>query len=96
MPTANRWLLQLAAVDVCHDDTSCPETKLLKDAVKTHPIEVDDTEEPVASAKPKSAKRRVARPNVNAPSDCALTSSSLVPPVYSCISAGALSGAWAG
>ncbi|CAM9357186.1 unnamed protein product, partial [Ectocarpus sp. 12 AP-2014] len=50
------WLLQLAAVDVCHDDTCCPETKLLKDAVKTHPIEADDTEEPVASAKPKGAK----------------------------------------
>ncbi|CAN0364247.1 unnamed protein product [Ectocarpus sp. 6 AP-2014] len=32
MPTAKRWLLQLAAVDVCHDGTCCPETKLLKDA----------------------------------------------------------------
>ncbi|CAN0494180.1 unnamed protein product [Ectocarpus sp. 12 AP-2014] len=58
VPTTNRWLLQLAAVDVCHDDTCCPETKLLKDAVKTHPIEADDTEEPVASAKPNSAKRK--------------------------------------
>ncbi|CAB1103417.1 unnamed protein product [Ectocarpus sp. CCAP 1310/34] len=47
---------------LCHDDTCCPETKLLKDAVKTHPIEADDTEEPVASAKPKSASGRVARP----------------------------------
>ncbi|CAM9324533.1 unnamed protein product [Ectocarpus sp. 12 AP-2014] len=56
VPTTNRWLLQLAAVDVCYDGTCCPETKLLKDAVKTHPIEADDTEEPVASAKPKSAK----------------------------------------
>ncbi|CAB1097047.1 unnamed protein product [Ectocarpus sp. CCAP 1310/34] len=49
-----RWLRQRAAVDVCHDDTCCPEAKLLKDAVKTHPIEADDTEEPVASAEPKS------------------------------------------
>ncbi|CAN0266800.1 unnamed protein product [Ectocarpus sp. 12 AP-2014] len=58
MLTAKRWLVQLAAVDVCHDDTCCPETKLLKDAFKTHPIEAGDTEEPVASAKPKSAKRK--------------------------------------
>ncbi|CAM9419245.1 unnamed protein product [Ectocarpus sp. 13 AM-2016] len=57
MPTANRWLLQLAAVDVFHDDTCCPETKLLKDAIKTHPIDADATEEPVAGAKPKSAMR---------------------------------------
>ncbi|CAN0386053.1 unnamed protein product, partial [Ectocarpus sp. 12 AP-2014] len=58
MSTAKRRLVQLAAVDVCHDDTCCPETKLLKDAFKTHPIEAGDTEEPVASAKPKSAKRK--------------------------------------
>ncbi|CAN0301668.1 unnamed protein product [Ectocarpus sp. 6 AP-2014] len=56
MPTAKRWLLQLAAVDVCHDDTCCPETKLLKDAVKTHAIKAGDTETPVASGKPTSAK----------------------------------------
>ncbi|CBJ28580.1 hypothetical protein Esi_0109_0060 [Ectocarpus siliculosus] len=58
MPTAKRWLLQLAAVDVCHDDTCCPETKLLKDAVKTHPIKAEDTETPVASGKPTSAKAK--------------------------------------
>ncbi|CAN0575496.1 unnamed protein product [Ectocarpus sp. 12 AP-2014] len=83
MSTAKRWLVQLAAVDVCHDATCCPETKLLKDDFKTHPIEA-------------ALSERVARPNVNAPSDCALTTSSLVPPVYSCISAETLSGAWAG
>ncbi|CAN0081436.1 unnamed protein product [Ectocarpus sp. 6 AP-2014] len=56
MPTAKRWLLQLAVVDVCHDDNCCPETKLLKDAVKTHAIKAGDTETPVASGKPTSAK----------------------------------------
>ncbi|CAN0289850.1 unnamed protein product [Ectocarpus sp. 6 AP-2014] len=56
MPTAKRWLLQLAAVDVCHDDTCCPETKLLKDAIKTHPIKAGATETPDASGKPTSAK----------------------------------------
>ncbi|CAM9571788.1 unnamed protein product [Ectocarpus sp. 12 AP-2014] len=58
MPTAKRWLLQLAAVDVCHEDTCCPETKFLKNAFKVRPIEADDTEEPVASAEPKSAQRK--------------------------------------
>ncbi|CAM9884752.1 unnamed protein product, partial [Ectocarpus sp. 12 AP-2014] len=58
MPKARRWLLQLAAVDVCHDETCCPETKLLKDAFKTHPVKADATEEPVATAKPKSVKRK--------------------------------------
>ncbi|CAN0152389.1 unnamed protein product [Ectocarpus sp. 6 AP-2014] len=58
MPTTKRWLLQLAAVDVCHDDTCCPETKLLKDAVKTHAIKAGDTETPVASGKPASAKEK--------------------------------------
>ncbi|CAB1100270.1 unnamed protein product [Ectocarpus sp. CCAP 1310/34] len=53
-----RWLLLLAAVNVCHDDTWYPETKLLKDAVNMHPIVADDTEKPVASAKPKSAERK--------------------------------------
>lgn len=45
------WLQELAVVDVYHDDTCCNDTTLIKQALKTHPVE-----EPATSDKPKSDK----------------------------------------